>query len=105
MSKQEQLKNYIATDVIRGTHVSFSCLKYFANNRASSLINVSSVCLLPTFILEISMVVSKKPSKQFMRFLVLVSIKYSLLPFFVLDCTRAHNQVFTQTLKAVREVS
>ena len=36
---------------VLGVHVSRSSLKYFANNRASSLIKVSMVCFLPTLFL------------------------------------------------------
>ena len=41
---------------ILGDHVSFSFLKYLANNKTSSLINVSTVCLFTTLILGISTV-------------------------------------------------
>ncbi len=49
----------IISYAILGIHSFFSFLRYLANNRASSLINVSMVCRFPTFIRAISTYDSK----------------------------------------------
>ena len=59
-----------------------SRLRYFANSRASSLINVSMVCLFPTLILSTSTIRSKKAFKSSAKLSVSYSFRWIFFPIF-----------------------